>query len=211
MSAVPRVPRSELVALHVLHRDAIRARLADFAAVPREEWFYELLYCLLTPQSSAVNAGRTVDVLRACRFRETEFDPTPILASRDHYIRFHNTKAARLLTVRGQFGAISDRLSNGSPSPRLRDWLVENVHGLGWKEASHFLRNIGHRNLAILDRHILKHLAASGVLRKLPKALSPRLYLSIERKFEAFADEVGIPMDELDLLFWSAETGQILK
>lgn len=203
--------RTELVALHALNGTAIRARLADFAAVPPQDWFYELLYCLLTPQSSAVNAGRVVDALRTRMFFESAFNPAPVLADRKHYIRFHNTKAARLLALREQFSEISRRLSDGTPSRQLRQWLAENVDGLGLKEASHFLRNIGHRDLAILDRHILKHLAAAGVVRRVPGALTPRLYFSIERKFAAFADEVGIPMDELDLLFWSAETGQILK
>ena len=211
MKPSPRISAEELVGLHAVRRDAIIARLADFSAVPRSEYFYELLYCLLTPQSSAVNAGKVVEILRERVFWEEEFDPSPVLARKEHYIRFHRTKAARLLAVRTNFGLISARLANGSSPPELRNWLVDNVTGLGWKEASHFLRNIGHRDLAILDRHILKNLVAAGVLRKLPKTLTQRRYLAIEKKFAAFAKRIGIPMDELDLLFWSMETGQILK
>lgn len=211
MMAAVRIAAGELAGLYADRRTAIGSRLADFSAVPRSEYFYELLYCLLTPQSSAVNAGKAVDVLRERGFREEEFDPTPVLARREHYIRFHRTKAARLLAVRREFGKISARLADGSSSDELRRWLVANVDGLGLKEASHFLRNIGHRDLAILDRHILKNLVAAGVLRRLPKTLTPRRYVAIEKKFAAFAKGAGIPMDELDLLFWSMETGQILK
>ena len=82
---------------------------------------------------------------------------------------------------------------------------------MGWKEASHFLRNIGHRNLAILDRHILRNLVRAGVLHRLPKTLTAKRYLLIEEKFKDFAERMDIPMDELDLLFWSMETGEILK
>ena len=82
---------------------------------------------------------------------------------------------------------------------------------MGWKEASHFLRNIGNRDLAILDRHILKNLVRTGALERLPKSLTPKTYLAIEEKFAAFSKRVNIPMDELDLLFWSMETGEILK
>ena len=90
-------------------------------------------------------------------------------------------------------------------------WLIHNVRGLGWKEASHFLRNIGYRNLAILDRHILKNLKHHNVFRTTPKTLTPKKYRAIEKGFASFANAVGISMDELDLLFWSNETGEILK
>jgi N-glycosylase/DNA lyase len=88
---------------------------------------------------------------------------------------------------------------------------VENVKGLGYKESSHFLRNIGYRNLAILDRHILKNLEKFGAIRTIPKSLTRKQYLKLEKQFHRFADAVGIPLDELDLLFWSLETGEILK
>jgi len=203
--------RPELLEAYAARRLAIASRLADFAAVPPSEYFYEMAYCLLTPQSSAVNAGRVVAVLRERGFLGAPFDPEPVLASRDHYIRFHRTKAARLLTARERFGEILPRLSNGAGGAALRSWLVENVNGLGWKEASHFLRNIGHRDLAILDRHILRHLVSGGVIRKVPASLTPKRYLAIEKKFRTYSGKTGIPMDELDLLFWSMETGQILK
>jgi N-glycosylase/DNA lyase len=207
----PRIGVDELRALHGGRSKEISARLADFAAVPPSEYFLELAYCLLTPQSSAVNAGKAVDILREGRFLDEGFDPAPVLGNKEHYIRFHRTKAARLLEARDRFASIAARLAVGGPSPEMREWLVENVTGLGWKEASHFLRNIGHRELAILDRHILKNLVAAGALRAVPKALTRKRYLAIEKNFAAYARKAGIPMDELDLLFWSLETGQILK
>ena len=93
----------------------------------------------------------------------------------------------------------------------LREWLVKNVNGLGWKEASHFLRNIGVRGLAILDRHIFKHLVRLHVIRAVPKSLTKKRYLTIEKKWHRFAKDIGISLDELDLLFWSMETGEIRK
>ncbi len=92
-----------------------------------------------------------------------------------------------------------------------REWLIKNVKGLGRKEASHFLRNIGHQDLAILDRHILKNLVRVGAIGRLPKTLTTKRYSAIEQKFLQFSHTIGIPMDELDLLFWSLETGEILK
>ena len=204
---------------HALRTFAIRARLAEFAGVPSEHWFYELAYCLLTPQSSAVNASRAVDELERQNFLDRGIDPTPTLLDRKGYIRFHNTKARRLLEARALFPSLlAEILQNRSQSDALaaggvvlRQWLVEHVKGLGWKESSHFLRNIGYRNMAILDRHILKNLKHHGVLRAIPKTLTPGRYREIEQSFLKFSNAIGIPMDELDLLFWSRETGDIRK
>ena len=202
---------SELRALHAEKRSAIQTRLAEFAHVSRDNLFYELAYCLLTPQSSAVNAGKAVRLLEECNFFGEGVDPEPLLHQKDFYIRFHKTKAKNLLKAREQFPAIRQHCSNGITSFELREWLITNVRGLGRKEASHFLRNIGHRNLAILDRHILKNLVRVGVLARLPKTLTTKVYLNTESKFLKFSEKIGIPMDELDLLFWSMETGEILK
>ena len=84
--------------------------------------------------------------------------------------------------------------------------------GLSYKEATHFLRNIGkNESLAILDRHILKHLLRHNVITEIPHTLTKEKYLGIEKAFQKFADEIDIPINALDLLFWSSETGVILK
>ena len=195
----------------------IRTRLQEFASVPASEYFYELTYCLLTPQSSAVNADAAIALLKAMKFREQGGDPAGILRQPDSYIRFHNTKAQRLLTVRETFTAYAARLaqtpaaSSMEDVQQLRAWFVAHVNGLGMKEASHFLRNIGYRGLAILDRHILRNLKLHGVVRTLPATLTPARYIDIETRFRRFAEDMQIDMDELDLLFWSRETGEIRK
>jgi N-glycosylase/DNA lyase len=206
-----KITPQELKSLHHEQRNAIRKRLTEFSQVPRTEYFYELLYCLLTPQSSAVNADKAVRVLRTNNIFFEDIDPEPLLHQKEYYIRFHKTKAKHISAMKKQFPVIEHHLSNGSTGVEIREWLVSNVQGLGWKESSHFLRNIGYRNLAILDRHILRNLVRTGALRFLPKTLTTQKYLSIEKKFRTFSDSVGIPMDELDLLFWSMETGEILK
>lgn len=205
------LPAGELHRLHGERKELIRQRLGEFARVGRSDLYYELAYCLLTPQSSAVNAGRAVEVLKEHGLLTRGIDPEPLLHRPEYYIRFHRTKARNLLDAREQFPEIVAHLGNGGTGEELRQWLVRCVRGLGWKEASHFLRNIGYRDLAILDRHILRNLVRAGVLRSLPKTLTPRRYLAIERKFRAYAGAIGIPMDELDLLFWSMETGAVLK
>jgi N-glycosylase/DNA lyase len=158
-----------------------------------------------------VNAEKVITILKDKKFKLRDIDPKPILRQKDCYIRFHKNKSRYLITVKAQFPLIAEQLKSASSSEELRLWLVKNVKGLGWKESSHFLRNIGHRNLAILDRHILRNLVRLGVLPDLPKSLTATNYLQIEGKFRKFSKRIGIPMDELDLLFWSMETGEILK
>jgi N-glycosylase/DNA lyase len=198
-------------------QNAIRERLAQFAAVPQEDYFYELVYCVLTPQSSAVNASRVVDELRLRGFERLQFDAADILRRKEHYIRFHNAKARHLDRAKDLFPEIVRQLECCPQSAAdndvraLRFWITRHVHGLGWKESSHFLRNIGYRNLAILDRHILRNLQRHAVIRSIPQTLTPRRYSEIEGCFQEFAATIGMAMDELDLLFWSRETGEILK
>lgn len=192
-------------------KEAIRSRLDEFAGVKPEEYFYELVYCLLTPQSSALNAAKAVEALKKADLFGKHIDVAPLLRDKRFYIRFHNTKARHLNEAKSNFHEITGTLSDGSTSIQLRVWLVGNVKGLGWKEASHFLRNIGHRDLAILDRHILRNLKKYNVMKTIPRSLTPRRYRAIEAKFAQFAKQIGITIDELDLLFWSEETGEILK
>ncbi len=201
-----------LLAEHKLKRPAIRRRLAEFRAIRPEEYFYELTYCFMTPQSSAVNAAKAQHTLMAHGFRENDIDPEPLLHQKEYYIRFHKTKARLLVEMKQSYDAILGMILNGVTAFEKREWLVKNVKGLGYKEASHFLRNVGlNDGLTILDRHILKNLKRHGVIRSLPKTLTWKKYLTIERRFQKFSEEIGIPVDELDLLFWSNEAGEILK
>lgn len=93
-----------------------------------------------------------------------------------------------------------------------REWIVKNIKGMSCKEAGHFLRNVGFGDkIAILDRHILRNLQRLEVIEEIPKTLTPRIYLEIEEKLKDYCNEVGIPMDEMDLLLWYLEAGEIFK
>jgi N-glycosylase/DNA lyase len=193
-------------------RNAIHERLTDFSRVPQQEYFYELIFCILTPQSSQRNAELTIDELKRDDFEGKGFDPTPYLRDPRHYVRFHITKAKRLLVIRERYVEIEKLLAaDHTDIHALRDAIIDIVPGFGLKEASHFLRNIGFSGLAILDRHIFKHLLALKIIGRMPKSLTRKRYLSIEKKWLKFSAAFGIPMEELDLLFWSTETGEIKK
>jgi len=205
---------------YATRRAVLVARLADFARMWREaseeDLFAELAFCLLTPQTGARKCDSAVSQLRetGLLWRGTNGE---IARALRHRVRFHNHKAEYLVEARRTFSdggriAVRPVLSPRGTPYLTREWLVRNVSGLGYKEASHFLRNVGlGQDLAILDRHILRNLVACAVMRKLPTALTPWKYLEIEASVREFSAEVGIPMGELDLLLWSKETGEIFK
>ncbi|MBI2428171.1 MAG: N-glycosylase/DNA lyase [Ignavibacteriales bacterium] len=202
----------ELKEAYESKKPAIRRRLREFKQVPKEKYFYELLYCLMTPQSSAVNAGKAQAMFESLGFINADIDPEQILSERKHYIRFHKTKAKWIMRMKEQFDEIEDIIAGNSTAFEKRIWLAEHVMGFSLKEATHFLRNIGKNDgLAILDRHIIKNLRYHGVIRSVPKTITKKVYLNIEKKFLQFSDAIGISVDELDLVFWSKEAGEILK
>jgi N-glycosylase/DNA lyase len=208
----------ELQELYREKKDAIQKRLAEFRQVMKwndDDVFAELSFCLLTPQSSAKLCWEAVTALKAqsLLLKGQRKDIEPHLGK----IRFGETKAgyiveARTMFMKNDMIQLKSRIESFYNPFELREWFVENVKGLGYKEASHFLRNIGlGEGFAILDRHILRNLAAYGVIPEIPVTLTKKRYLEIEDKVRRFAAKIGIPMADLDLLFWSKETGWIFK
>lgn len=206
----------ELISSYKSKRNEIRKRLKEFETVIEKsdkEIFAELSFCLCTPQSKA----------KFCDIAIKSLQRTSLLYNgraeelrRYLNVRFGMIKSKRIVKARKFFTKdgklrIKEKIFSFSSPDKLRMWLVENVDGLGMKEASHFLRNIGlGTGFAILDRHILKNLKRFGVINKI-KPLTKKRYLEIERKMKKFAESIGIPMEELDLLLWSNETGEIFK
>ena len=194
----------------------IKKRLKEFEGFQKDEdLFAELAFCLLTPQSKAVSCDRAVKELKK---EDLLFGGTArrIRGKLKGFARFHNKKADYLVAARRIFKnnkkfEVNKRLDR-SDVLKTREWLVENIKGLGYKESSHFLRNIGlGRDIAILDVHILRNLKRLGVIEKIPASLNKKTYIETENRMREFAKKIKIPLGELDLLFWSNATGFIFK
>lgn len=208
----------ELLTHYKARKEEIKKRLQEFKEVlsdSDERIFAELSFCLCTPQSRATVCWNSVSSLvkNNLLFEGSEKEIRPFL----NPIRFADNKAKYIIESRDFFTEdgrldLKSKINSFENNFERREWLVENIKGLGMKEASHFLRNIGlGDNLAILDRHILKNLVHFGIIEKVPETLTKKKYLEIEKKLTEFSKEIKIPMDELDLLFWSKETGMIFK
>jgi N-glycosylase/DNA lyase len=191
-------------------KEKINSRLSDFDSIDKSDknkLYEELAFCFLTPQSKAKSADLAIKSLieNKILFSGSAEEIQPHLRG----IRFHITKSKRLEASREVFDNFNFNFDNIF---LLRDEIVNSFKGIGMKEASHFLRNIGYgSDIAILDRHILKNLKHVGVIEEVPATISRKKYIEIEDKMKDFCNNIGISMAELDLLLWSEETGEIIK
>ncbi|MBU1147477.1 MAG: N-glycosylase/DNA lyase, partial [Candidatus Omnitrophica bacterium] len=170
----------------------IRNRLQEFQHVYKKgdkDIFAELCFCILTPQAKAVICDKAVKRLqsRDLLFSGSQRDVRRCLRG----VRFPNNKARYLIEARKCLD-LKARI-NTKDLTKARDWLVKNIKGLGYKEASHFLRNIGFgQDMAILDRHILKNLKRYGVIKKIPDSLTKKEYIKIENEMRKFFQQLNI-------------------
>jgi N-glycosylase/DNA lyase len=209
----------EIRALYRRKEQEIVRRLEEFKEIwdrgTDEELFMELVYCIITPMARGKMCFSAVDTMVRTGVLFT--------GTRDqikgHLIgaRFIHKKSAYIVEARERYlhndsASLRSILRKINGDQEARQWLVEHVKGIGYKEASHFLRNIGFtRDLAILDRHILRNLHSVSAIEEIPDSLSERRYLQIEKSMREFSKAVGIPMAHLDLLLWYKGTGEILK
>ena len=171
-------------------------------------WFSELCFCILTANSTA-KLGLKIQRELGNGFLTL---PREELRSRLNELghRFYNRRAEFIISTR-RFSEIKDIITKFPEVQRAREWLVENVDGIGYKEASHFLRNVGIDGLAILDRHILTLIREHGLIKKVPRTLTRRRYLEIEKMLKGLARKVNLSLAELDLYLWYMKTGEVLK
>jgi N-glycosylase/DNA lyase len=203
---------------HERRRVEIKKRLEEFQEVYHrgdEAIFRELCYCILAANSSAEMGMRTVEALGDLLLQG---DLSSLQRRLSKGFRYWRVRPAYIIHtrnyLRGNFNFKLRALLDAFPNPESRrDFLAVNkdIKGLSFKEASHFLRNIGYRGYAIIDKHILRCLKELGLI---PKAVPPKGregYLKLEKKMSRFAMSIGINIDELDLLLWSLKTGKVLK
>ena len=186
--------------------------LSSFKKKSNSEWFSELCFCILTANSRAKTAINIQNELGYAGF--ANFSRQSLTSSiRRNKHRFHNMKARYIVAARKNLG-IKDMLSNiieNDCEPAAREWLVNNIKGLGYKESSHFLRNVGYFNFAILDRHILNLMHEHGVIKEKPKPVTKQKYFEIESKFKDMAEKLSMSPAELDFYMWYMKTGEVLK
>ena len=196
-------------------RQKIEQRLDEFSSFgskSSKEWFSELCFCLLTANSKAKTALAIQAQLGPHGFcNATHEDVRRCIIDNKH--RFHNNKASFIIEARQYLdikekvqGLIKDNGEQGA-----REWLVKNIKGLGLKEASHFLRNTGAQDLAIVDRHIMNLMVENKMLKEKPKSVARKSYFEIECTLRDLASKLNMSLAELDMYMWYMKTGEVLK
>lgn len=204
---------------HAARGEEIRARLAEFEDIWRAgddaRLWEEMVFCFFTGGCSARMGLRSVEAVRPLLQSGTHEELMNALVGAHRYPR---ARAGYIVASRDFLQEhcamrLREKLSSFADDLERRDWLVKEkgIKGLGYKEASHFLRNIGLKGYAILDKHVLRSLAELKIIDD-PKPPNTRSkYLRIEQQLKDFTRQLEIDFDEMDLVLWSLKTGEILK
>ncbi len=211
----------DIRATYKARRKEIRARLDQF----KEIWDHgsdarlweELVFCIFTAGASARMGFRAVEAVRPFLFDGNREDMTLALRNAGAH-RFPVERPAYIVVTRSYLRqhcnlALGRKLRSFADPVERRDWLAQEkqIKGLRYKEASHFLRNIGLPGYAILDKHVMSCLKDLGVVDTPRPPATRARYLETEDKLKAFARDIRIDFDELDLVLWSMKTGEVLK
>lgn len=184
-------------------KQVVDQRLKEFSSITRnyDDLFRELAFCILTAGTSAELGIKTINHLGDTLHKGTQ---EKIRKKLKEVYRFHTIRAGYLFNARKTFKELDIN------HPEIREQLVKNIKGIGMKEASHFLRNVGFKDYAIVDFHIVDILVEHGLVEK-PKTLMPKKYLEIENTLRELASRLNMSLAELDLYLWYKETGKVLK
>jgi N-glycosylase/DNA lyase len=187
----------------------VRRRLAEFArnrALPVRKKFVELCFCILVANSNLEQTKKAWERVGPGFLR---YDERALQAAlKKNGVRFHN-RAAYIIGARAKMAGLGHAL-RFHPDTRIREWLHDDIKGLGWKESSHFLRNLGFTDFAILDTHVARVMRDYGLIRKVPKSLSSeKTYLALERILEKKAKQLGMSMAEMDCYLFYLGSGKL--
>jgi N-glycosylase/DNA lyase len=192
-------------------KQLINTRICEFEKIKEDsidQIFKELCFCIMTANCDAqrcIDAHESIDdgFLHLSREDLTkEF--------RVNHYRFPNIRSDYIVEARENKQNLYQMLKSNSEKEDVRNWIVKNIKGLGYKEASHFLRNIGYKNYAIIDFHIVDVLAKYNLIEK-PKTMTKKKYFEIEELLKDVGNRLNLNMAELDLYLWYLETGKVLK
>lgn len=207
------------------NRKEIESRLRSFDLLKsssEKRKFKELVFVILTSQTDAEKAWEATEDLhnRNLLYNGEKQEITGILE--DHGIQYAEEKSIYITENRESLSQptlknperklkISQKIKD-SDLEQTREWFSENIKGISWKGASHFLRNIGYGDeFAIISGHIINVLHELGILDNLEPPSGKKEYLEIERKFQQLAKDLEIATEELDLVLWSMKTGKVFK
>jgi len=182
---------------------------SKFKNKSNRELFIELSFCVLTAN---YNAKKAIDIQKKIKNGFLTFSLKQLSSKlKDLGYRYPNLRAEYIVYNRKYVNDLKKVFKTFKDPLSLRDWFAENIKGISYKESSHFLRNVGYNQYAIIDFHIVDLLIKNGYLKEKPKSLNRQKYLEIENILEEISKKVKLSQGELDFYLWYLETGTILK
>jgi N-glycosylase/DNA lyase len=172
----------------------------------KEEKFIELCFCILVANSSMEKTFKIWKAIGNDFLKLSKEQLSKRLKELGY--RFYNKRAEYIVEARNKVDLLEEILKSNNEI-EIRERLVGNFKGIGWKEASHFLRNLGYKNFAIIDRHVLKTLKEFGVIEKIPKYLNKKTYLEMENKLRELANKLKISLAEIDFYLFYLSSGKL--
>jgi len=191
--------------------EIIQSRINDFSKIKEqdiENIFIELCFCIMTANCAAEKCIEIHELIGDDFLNLSEEEL--VKKFREYGYRFPNVRANYILNAREHKKDLHDIIFSSQDRLMLRTKLVKTVKGLGYKESSHFLRNIGFTDYAIIDFHIADLLEKYNLIEK-PKTMTKSKYHEIEEILMDLGKKLGLNMAELDLYLWYLETGKVLK
>lgn len=180
-----------------------------------DDLWRELVACILGSRVRFETACAAVewldDMCLLCHLRCTsDFDQyeTDILATLSGRYPFYKLRANQIRraaeSLYGSGGSIKDFLDNAVDFREMRQYLVSEIPGLGPKQSSLFLRNIGYADsIAVLDVHVLTYMNWAGLTAVLEKAIPTiRKYEMLEGSFVEHSLSLGYSPEQFDLAVW---------
>jgi len=202
-------------------------------SMQENELWYELVRCILSsnvPYELAVSAWthlRDSELIDPARITSSTFSRCYETISSDlkksiylpkkkdgsyRKYRFPNVRARDIvdaaLFLYSQNLGLRGLLEQFSSETDARDFLRKNVSGVGMKEASHFLRDIGYADsLAIVDSHIISFLREMGVAQIQQVTLTPKRYEELEQSLRKISSDRGLNLAVFDMAIWRCMKG----
>lgn len=121
--------------------------------------------------------------------------------------RFPDSRARQLaataIEVRRHADGLGDLLAGFDEIESARGWFIAHASGLGPKQASMFLRNVGASyDLAVLDRHVINYMMIVGLTADPTPVRRLADYRRDEIILRDHAAGVGLPVGFLDWAVW---------
>lgn len=180
----------------------------------KEQTFYDLCFCICSPQTTFKNNIRVIAELKKKDFYTKDITnlqqilkPTRFYNNKTKYILEAKNKFEDIIGILWELRGNYHHMNIFEKAKFKRRWLVKYIKGLGMKTASHFLRNNGDKELAIIDTHIIKFLTSYDLPKNKRKDYSKIIqtkngYELTEIAFKNIALINKLTTAELDLLIW---------